>query len=88
LDINLEASAMQVERQFVDVTDRRLIIELPASFVNHRVEVIALTLDEEPAAPQHRRRPHPDIAGKGKILGDLVAPIVADDDWECVGRNA
>ena len=76
---------MQVQRQFVDVKDRRLVIELPESFVHRRVEVITLTLDEDlpmPAPP--RRQPHPDIAGKGQTLGDLVAPIVDDSDWECL----
>jgi hypothetical protein len=27
---------------------------------------------------QYRRVPHPDIAGKGKTLGDLVSPITND----------
>jgi hypothetical protein len=31
-----------------------------------------------------RRRPHPDITGKGRTLGDLVSPIVDDKDWECL----
>jgi hypothetical protein len=42
---------MQVQRQFVEVTERRLVIELPESFVNHRVELIALTADDD-MAPQ------------------------------------
>ncbi len=68
---------MQVLRQYVDVKERRLVIELPASFVNHRVELIALTLDDDlPIPAKARRQPHPDIAGKGKTLGDLVAPVV------------
>jgi hypothetical protein len=75
---------MQVQRQFVDVTNRRVIIELPESFVNHRVELIALTIDDEPLPEQKRRRPHPEIAGKGRTLGDLVAPIVDESDWECL----
>lgn len=94
---------MQVQRQFVEVKDRRVVIELPASFVNHRVELIALTVDEDmpvktlsPTGPSlrspprgeglyaPRRQPHPDIAGKGKTLGDLVAPIVDEADWECL----
>lgn len=68
---------MQVKRQFVEVTSRHLTIELPASFVNHRVEIIALTVDEE--APKHRR-PHPDIAGKVQILGDILTSI-PESDW-------
>jgi hypothetical protein len=76
---------MQVERQFVNVSSRQVMIELPESFVNHRVEVIALTVDEDSGtATKPRRRPHPDIAGKGETLGDLVSPVVDEGDWECL----
>jgi len=71
---------MQVQRQFVDVTTRRVVIDLPESFVNHRIEVIALTIDDEPMPEQTRRRPHPAIAGKGRTLGDLVTPILDDSN--------
>lgn len=76
---------MQVQRRVLDVTDRRVVIELPESFINHRVEFIALTVDDDDPAPAPgRRSPHPAIAGKGKTLGDLVSPVIADDDWECL----
>lgn len=39
---------MQVQRTIIDVHDTQVVLELPQSFVNHRVEIIALTLDEEP----------------------------------------
>jgi hypothetical protein len=78
---------MQVERQFIEVKQRKVVIELPESFINHRVEVIALTVDEDEVGatdqvPPKRRRPHPDVAGKGQILGDLVSPVVDDADWD------
>lgn len=69
---------MQVTRQFIEVTQRQVVIELPESFIHHRVEVIALTVDEDEAELPKRRRPHPDIAGKGQTLGDLVSPAVAE----------
>lgn len=78
---------MQVERQFIEVKQRQVIIELPASFINRRVEVIALTIDEEDTKPvksKKRRRPHSTIAGKGKTVGDLVSPLVDNADWECL----
>ena len=75
---------MQVQRQFVDVTHRHILIELPESFVNHRIELIALTLDDQPPAVPKHRRPHPDIAGKGRTLGDLIEPAVVEADWECL----
>ena len=67
---------MQVKRQFVDVTQRQVLIELPESFVNHRVELIALIVHEQPPVLK-QRRPHPDIAGKGRTLGDLIEPVGA-----------
>jgi len=75
---------MQVERQFVEVTGSQIVIDLPSSFLNRRVEVIAIALDEEVGKSSGRRRPHPKITGKGRTLGDLVSPIVDIVDWECL----
>ena len=75
---------MKVDRQFIDVKQRQVNIELPESFVNHRVEVIALTVEDDTPEVPKRRQPHPAIAGKGQTLGDLVGPIVEDSDWECL----
>jgi len=39
----------------------------------------------EETKPQIKRRfPIPDMAGKVKILGDIVSPIVDEEDWECL----
>ncbi len=70
---------MQVERVFEQVKDRRVLIELPDSFNNHRVEIIILTTDDAPLA--RRRRPHPDIAGRLKIHGDILS-TVPETDWD------
>jgi hypothetical protein len=72
---------MQVQRQIIDVEDTKVVLELPASFVNHRVEVIALTVDEEQPPTPPRRTPSPAIVGKGRTLGDIVGPIVDPEDW-------
>ena len=35
--------------------------------------------------PETRRRVPPDsIAGKGRTLGNIVSPIVSEEDWECL----
>jgi len=31
-----------------------------------------------------RRLPPPELAGKVKIVGDIVSPIVDEADWECL----
>ena len=73
---------MQVQRQILEVKQRQILIELPESFINHQVELIALTVDELPPEPPRKRRPHPGIAGKGRTTGDLIAPIVDETDWD------
>ena len=72
---------MQVQRKIINVYDTQVLLELPQSFVNHRVEVIAMTMDEEPVAVPTIRMPHPDLVGKGRTLGDLISPIVDPEDW-------
>lgn len=72
---------MQVQRTIIDVHDTQVVLELPQSFVNRRVEIIALTLDEEPPVVPARRQPSPDLVGKGKTVGDLIGPIVDAADW-------
>ncbi len=69
---------MQVEHRFTEVKSRTLLIELPESFVNHQVEVIVQTVDE---VEQPKRRPHPDIAGKMRIVGDVLA-TAPFADWD------
>ncbi|WOD37310.1 hypothetical protein [Nodosilinea sp. E11] len=44
---------------------------------------IIVTVIEEPLARPRRSAPAT-IAGKAKTLGDLVSPIVTEDDWECL----
>ena len=68
---------MEVERRIEQLVGRQLVLELPESFENHRVEVIVLTLDNEPRTP---RQPHPSIAGKMQIHGEIF-DSVPEEDW-------
>jgi len=46
-----------------------------------------IVIVEENEAPIHllkRRTPSQVIAGKGKTLGEIVSPIVDEEDWECL----
>ena len=45
---------------------------------------IIVTILEETELLTERRTPQPSIAGKGKTLGDIVNPIVPEEDWECL----
>lgn len=71
---------MQVKRSIETPSTSRLVIDLPESFVNHRVEVLVITLDE-PEIPQPRRRrvPPPQFAGKVTELGDVMSSVPASD---------
>jgi hypothetical protein len=69
---------MEVERRIEQLVGRQLVLELPRSFENHRVEVIVLTLDDEHWTA---RRPHPSIAGKMKIHGEIF-DSVPEEDWQ------
>lgn len=45
---------------------------------------VIVTILEESAPPSQRRTASPTIAGQGRTLGDLVSPIVDEQDWECL----
>jgi hypothetical protein len=68
---------MQIERRFETVKDRQVLIELPETFNDCRVEIIVLKVDEPVIA---HRRPHPDIAGQVKIHGDILKSV-SENDW-------
>jgi hypothetical protein len=69
---------MEVERRIEQLVGRQLVLELPESFENHRVEVIVLTLDDE--RNSSARRPHPAIAGKMKVHGEIYGSA-PEEDW-------
>ena len=50
---------------------------------NHLARII-VTILEETKSQIKRRFPILDMAGKVKILGDIVSPIVDEEDWECL----
>ena len=72
---------MQLQRKTIDVHGAQVMLDLPGSLANHRLERIALTVDEEPSTPVQRRQPSPAIFAKGRTLGDIVSPIVDPEDW-------
>jgi hypothetical protein len=40
--------------------------------------------NDNPASQGKRRTTSTRIAGKGRTLGDIVSPIVDEQDWECL----
>lgn len=47
---------------------------------NKQLEIILLVLDDDRAGQSLRRSPHPDIAGKTRILGDIISSV-PETDW-------
>ena len=45
---------------------------------------IIVIAEENKVTPIKRRSPSKAIAGKGRTLGDIVSPIVDEEDWECL----
>jgi hypothetical protein len=71
---------MQVQRSIQTPTSSRLVIDLPDSFVNQRVEVLVVTLDESEVVSPHKRRvPPPQFVGKVKELGDVISSVPLSD---------
>ena len=75
---------MEALRRIEQVQGNLLTVVLPDSFREKRVEVIVLPLEEATSAPRPQRKPHPDIAGKGRILSDIVSPACPPEDWEAL----
>jgi len=44
--------------------------------------IVTLLPAEETPALKAKRQPSRRIAGQGKILGDIIAPVAPIDDWE------
>ncbi len=49
-----------------------------------RIIVTVLVENIPNVAPIKRRIPPASMAGKVKILGDIVSPIVDEEDWQCL----
>ncbi|MFO5528333.1 MAG: DUF2281 domain-containing protein [Cuspidothrix sp.] len=56
--------------------------ELPA---DRQQEVLDFIQFLKYKLPTRKRRTPPEaIAGKGKTLGDIVSPIINEEEWECL----
>jgi hypothetical protein len=44
--------------------------------------IVTLLSSEEAPVLKAKRQPSPRIAGRGKILGDIIAPAAPIEDWE------
>jgi hypothetical protein len=71
---------MQIQRTIQVLDKPRLVIDLPPSFVNQRIEVLVITLDESDSAPSRKRRTPPSkLAGRVQELGDVMSSVPLED---------
>ena len=69
---------MYAERLILETDTAGHIKHIPILPANKKFEAIFLVLTEI-AQPKLRRQPHPDIAGKGKVVGNIIDTIPAID---------
>lgn len=72
---------MYAERMILETDPMGKPIDLPKLPPNAQLEAIFLVLNPDPRKPGARRQPHPDIAGRTQILGDIVDSIPSSD-WD------
>lgn len=71
---------MQAEKIMLETDSGGRLIGLPKLPGNRRIEAIFLILDGKTDASV-KRKPHPDLAGRVKIQGDILSSAPAAD-WE------
>lgn len=72
---------MQTERLILETDAAGQLIRVPQLPPNKQIEVTFSVLGDLPTAGGKRRTPHPEIAGKGKILGNIFDSVPASD-WK------
>ena len=70
------------------ITSARVIVTILEEAISSEDNGLTLA-DLRVSEPQtqdisRRRSPPAHLAGKVKILGDIVSPIVDEEDWECL----
>ena len=73
---------MQAEKLILETDADGHLKQLPSLPPNSRIEAVFLVL--ETTQKGQRRKPSTKIAGKGRILGDIVTPVVPPDDWDAL----
>lgn len=46
--------------------------------------IVTILSDKTPSASRVEHKPSPRIAGKGKVLGDIILPAAPSEDWNCL----
>lgn len=71
---------MYAERLILETDQSGKPKHFPKLPPNKQLEVILLVLDDAREGQAPLRFPHPDIAGKTRILGDIISSV-PETDW-------
>ena len=72
---------MQAKKMILETDRQGRLVTQPKLPPNVRMEAIFL-IPEKKRKSKKRRKPSPVIAGKGKILGDILSPVSPSEDWD------
>ncbi|MBI5591210.1 MAG: hypothetical protein HY881_12080 [Deltaproteobacteria bacterium] len=75
---------MQAEKILLETDQYGRLLQQPRLPPNARMEAIFLLLEDIRQGSKAERKPSTKIMGKGKILGDIMAPVVPPEDWEAL----
>jgi hypothetical protein len=74
---------MHAEKIILETDQQGNLLQIPKLPPNAQLEAIFLVLNQLP--PQlKRRKPSVLIAGKGKIVGDIVASGALESEWDAL----
>ncbi len=70
---------MQTQKLTLQTDAQGHLVGLPAFPPNINLELIVLF--PEINETQIKRRPAPKLAGQVKILGDILTPVISEEEW-------
>lgn len=73
---------MHAEKVILETDQQGRLLQIPTLPPNAQLEAIFLVLKQ--SSQPARRKPSALIAGKGKILGDILAPIASENEWDAL----
>jgi len=75
---------MQVRKLSLEKDQNGHLLQQPQLHPNSRIEAIFLFLEDKAKGRKTIRKPSKKIGGKGKIIGDIIAPVVPPEDWNAL----
>lgn len=75
---------MQAKKILLETDQYGRLLQQPQLPPNARIEAIFLLLEDIGRGNAPIRKPSNKIEGKGRIIGDIMTPVVSPDDWEAM----